>query len=165
MAVANRKSGPITNRDASPRVINNPAAAGGAIKGFVGTLETVSGDDINSVYRFGKIPSNALLRNLALYCDDLGANTVADFGLYDTTANGGAVVSQALFASAVSLKDGALNGTDITHEAGDIANAEKRIWELLSLAADPCKEYDVCGTLTVAADAAGTITLKGAYAL
>ena len=69
------------------------------------------------------------------------------------------------FGSAVSLKDGALNGTDITHESAvfDPDDIEKMIWQALGLSADPKIMYDVAATLTAAADAAGTISLKIRY--
>jgi hypothetical protein len=166
MAVVTTKSGSITNRDASPKVLNNPAVSGANLKGFVGTLESVSGDSIASKYIFGSIPSNAVVHQLRLYCDDVGTTTIADIGLYRTTVDGGAVVDADFFGSAVSLKDGAINGTDITHESAvfDPDDAEKPLWQALGLSADPCVMYDVVATLTAASDAAGTITLKGIYA-
>jgi hypothetical protein len=45
------------------------------------------------------------------------------------------------------------------------ANAEKRIWEALGLTADPKIMYDVCTTLTAAADAAGTLFLDCDYVI
>lgn len=169
MSVVTRKSTQITNRDASPRVINNPATTKGDMKGFCATLETVSGDSINSVYVLASIPSNASMHSLRLYSDDIGTTTVGDIGLYDTTENGGGVVDQDFFASAVNMNAGALNGSDIIHEAAnagtnDISDVEKPLWQQLGLAADPKKWYDVCVTLTAAADAAATVTLKGQYA-
>lgn len=165
MAVATIKSGAITNRDSTPAALSNANIAGGMVKEFVGTLESVSGDDIGSKYIFGSLPSNARVSQLLLYCDDVGTTTIADFGLYRTTADGSAVVDADFFASAVSLKDGALNGTDITHESGvfNIDDAEKMLWQALGLSADPGVLYDVVATLTAASDSAGTITVKCKY--
>lgn len=165
MAVVTTKSGAITNRDASPRVLSNANIAGGMLKEAVGTIETVSGDDIASVYLLCSIPSNARISDVHLYADDIGTTTIANFGLYQTTANGGAVVDADFFASAVSLKDGALNGSLIGHESAvmGLEDAEKMVWQALGLSADPCIDYDVAATLTAAADAAGTITLKVQY--
>lgn len=166
MAVVNTKATAITNADASTaQALTDKRLAGGIAKFAVGTVETVNGDDIASVYRFARVPSGALVSQVLVYSDDIGATTIADFGLYDTAAAGGAVVDADFFASAVSLKDGALNGTDITHESGvfNIDDAEKPLWSALGLTADPRKYYDVCATLTAAADAAGTITVKLRY--
>lgn len=167
MAVAARKSTVITNRDASPRVINSPAGAQGNLRCFTGTLETVNGDDIASTYNFGSIPSNAIPVQVLLYCDDVGTTTIADVGLYKSTADGGAVVDADFFASAVSLKDGALNAVDVTHESGvyNIDDAEKPLWSGLGLSTDPNLVYDVVLTLTAASDAAATVTLKCVYAI
>lgn len=115
MAVVTTKSGAITNRDATPQVKNGNILEGGVLKAAVGTLESANGDDIASVYKFCSIPSNARVNRVLLYCDDIGTTTIADVGLYQTTANGAAVVDADFFGSAVSLKDGALNGTDVTH--------------------------------------------------
>lgn len=166
MAVVNIKSGSITNRDASPRVLSNSNLMGAHLKEFIGLCTSTSGDNIDSVYRFGQIPSNARISQILLYCDDLGSTTIADFGLHDTTENGAAVVDRTFFASAVSLKDGALNGSDITHEDADdtsLANMEKMIWQQLGLSADPNKFYDVTAMLTAANNGTGSILLKVAY--
>lgn len=165
MAVVTRKSGPITNRDATPRVINNAGVANGRMHGWTGTVETVNGDSIASTYIIGSVPSNAVGIELELWSDDIGTTTVADFGLYKSTADGGAVVDADFFGSAVSLKDGAVAGTRIEHESAvyDPDDVEKPLWQALGLTSDPNLWYDVVATLTAAADAAGTISLKCRY--
>lgn len=165
MAVVTTKSGVITNRDATPKVLNNPGLQGGNVKYACGTLESVSGDSIGSIYLFCSVPSNAIVKRVGLSCDDVGTTTIADFGIYRTTADGGAVVDADFFGSAVSLKDGAVNNTDITHESGvyDIDDVEKPLWQALGLSADPHVMYDVAATLTAASDAAGTVSLKVEY--
>jgi hypothetical protein len=169
MAVVNRLSGVITNRDATPRVMNNPGAAAGMLRGFSGTLETVSGDDIASTYRFAQVPSNAVMHALRLYCDDVGSTALVDIGIYRTTADGGAVVDADVFGSAVDISGGALNGTDVLNEsavtAWGLEDAETPLWQALGLTADPMVNYDVVLTLTVASNAAATITLRGIYAI
>lgn len=165
MAVVTTKAGPITNRDASPKVLSNAAVASGVLKEAVGTVESVSGDSIGSEYIFASIPSNAVVSQVLLYCDDIGTTATADIGLYKSTADGGAVVDADFFASAVSLSGGALNGTDVTHESAvfGLEDAEKPLWEALGLASDPNLMYDVVATLTAASDAAGTVMLKVRY--
>ena len=165
MAVADRFSGPITDRDASPRTKVDAAVMGGTEKFCVGTLETVSGDDIASTYRFFEIPSNAVMSDLKIYSDDNGTTAAGNIGLYQTTDNGSAVVDADFFASALNIAGGALNGTDVLHESAifGLEDAEKPVWEALGLSADPNLKYDVVMTLTAASDAAATITLKGRY--
>lgn len=167
MAVVSTKSLAITNRDASPQVKNNAYLDNGMLRQAVGTLEAANGDDIGSKYYFCQLPSNARVSQVLLYCDDIGTTTIADIGLYKSTADGGAVVDADFFASAVSLKDGALNGVDVTHESGvfNIDDVEKPLWSALGLSSDPKIAYDVVLTLTAASDAAGTISLKVDYVL
>lgn len=167
MAVVTIKSGAITNRDATPVVKNSSFVDGGELRQCAGTLESVSGDSIGSTYIFCQVPSNCRIKSVLLYCDDIGSTTIADFGIYKTTADGSAVVDADFFGSAVSLKDGALNGTDITHESGayDLNEIEKPLWLALGLSTDPKIMYDVVATLTAASDAAGTVALEVAYAM
>jgi hypothetical protein len=163
MAVEHRKSGPITRRDAG--TINNSRLVDAFERSAAGTVETVNADSIGSTYRFFQVPSTARVSQILLWADDIGATTVADFGLYRTTADGGAVVDADFFASAVVLNAGPLNAVDITHESGifNIDDAEMALWQALNLPEDPKIFYDVAATLTAAADAAGTITLKGRW--
>ncbi len=167
MAIVNTKATAITNRDADPAVLTNAVISRAALLEAVGTIETVSGDSVGSTYRMGQIPSNARVSQLLLYADDIGTTTAADFGLYQTTKNGGAVVDADFFASAVALNAAALNAVDITHEAAgayEIADVELRLWEALGLSEDPRLDYDIVATLTGIANGVGTISLKMRYA-
>lgn len=168
MAVVALKSNAITNRDATPMVKNSAIIEGGPLRESVATIEIATGNSSASTYTMLSIPSNARVSQILLYSDDMGTGTVADFGLYKSTADGGAVVDADFFASAVSLNSGAVNGTDICHEAGttyDIDDAEKPIWSALGLSSDPHLIYDLVATLTVAADTGGTLTLKCRYVI
>jgi hypothetical protein len=160
MAVNAYKTNAITNLDATPIVRANPWVHGGNSKQFAGTVEAVNGDSIGSTYRFFRIGSWMRPVGLTLFCDAI-TSAAADVGLYRTATDGGAVVSAALFGSAVSLASAITTGTNVRFEQDDIANVEKRVWELLGLSADPNLEYDVALTLTAAATAGGTISLHG----
>lgn len=167
MAVENKKSTQITNRDASPRVINNARLSGGE-KRFAGdTFSIGNGDSVNSIYRVCQIPSRAIIVAVRVTAPDIGTTTAADVGLYETTENGAAVKDADFFASALSLNGGAISKSDITYESGVITltNSMKPIWDLLGLAADPQRDYDVALTLTGAADAAGVGLLEIEYVL
>ena len=163
MAVVAVKSTLITNADATPVVLNSPRVDGGDERVAVATADIASGDSIASTYRMFRVPSNAVMTDLRIYSPDIGTTTISDIGLY--AADGGAVVDADFFASALSLKDGALNGTDVLHESTvfSIANSGKELWSALSLSSDPGVMYDVTFTLTAAADAAGTVKLIGRY--
>lgn len=164
MAVVEVKSTLITNADATPVVFNSPRVDGGFERIEVATAAITDTNSIGSTYRMFRVPSNAVMTDLRIYSPDIGTTTIADIGLYN--ADGGAVVDADFFASAVSLKDGALNGTDVLHESAvfSIANSGKELWDALALTSDPGVFYDVTLTLTAAADATGTVKLIGRYA-
>lgn len=162
MAVNAYKTNAITNLDATPIVRANPWVHGGNSKQFAGTVEAVNGDSIASTYRFFRIGSWMRPVSLILFCDAI-TSAAGDLGLYRTASDGGAVVIQSLFASAQSIASAIVLGTNVRFEQDDVANVEKRVWELLGLSADPNLEYDVTLTLTAAATASGTISLQGAF--
>ena len=152
----------ITNLDATPILRANPWVHGGNSKQFAGTVEAVNGDSIGSTYRFFRVGSWMRPVSLTLFCDALTGGA-ADLGLYRAAADGGALVSAALFASAQSVASANATGISVRFEADDVANVEKRIWELLGLTADPNLEYDVALTLTAALSASGTLALQGVF--
>lgn len=164
MAAENLKSGSITNRDATPSVFNT--GQGGVVRKVWGTLEGAGGD-AGSTYRFCSIPSNARAIRAWLATDDLsGAGATLDLGLYQTTANGGAVVDADFFASAVDVATAAVAFTEVTWEraATRISDMEKPLWEQLGLSADSQRDYDVTGVSGTAA-VTGTMTVVVEYVL
>lgn len=165
MAVEARKSSLVTNADAVPAVLNNPRVDGGFERIEVATVAVTNADSTGSTYRMFRVPSNAVMTDLRIYSPDIGTTTIADIGLYRTAKDGGAVQDADFFASALSLKDGALNGVDVLHEAAvfTIANSGKELWDALGLTSDPSVFYDVTLTLTGDADATGTVKLIGRY--
>lgn len=165
-AVVTVKSTQITNRDATPAVINNRTVQGGEVRHARGVCAIANGDDIGSKYIFCSVPAQALITSIRISSPDIGTTTIADIGLYRTTADGSAVVDADLFASALSLKDGALSKSEVLFESTTItlANSEKRLWQhIAALTADPQCLYDVAATLTAAADAAGSVLLEVDY--
>jgi hypothetical protein len=166
MAVVTVKSKAITNRDATPKVMNDSAYEQGMVRKFIGAAAIASGDSIGSKYIMGSIPSNAVVSSLILSSPDIGTTTVADIGLYKVTADGGAVVDADFFKAAQSLKDGAVAALEVVNgNVVTLANSEKKVYELLGLSADPSIKYDVVLTLTAAADAAGVVQVKCEYAI
>lgn len=169
MAVVNTKATPITNADATPVVLNNPAVSGGKKLSAVGTLEVAATDSANSVYRLVRIPSHAVIRSLKLFNDDLdsGTSAVATAGVWQTAENGGTVVDADLFATSLaSLQAAVTTGTELRFAVLDINGAEKRLWELLGLTADPQRSYDIGITITtVTGLQAGTLSMIADYAV
>ena len=166
MATVSILSTQITNRDASPKVLNNSFISKGQLFESVGTLEATAADDIGSLYKLCSIPSNARVSDVLLTCDDLGSVGAADIGLYQTTVNGGAAADADLFASAQLLTT-ALDKTSVLHESAVFGKdeVETRLWEVLGLTADPKIDYDVCLTLSAATELAGTVSMHIRYAI
>jgi hypothetical protein len=162
MAINAYKTVSITNLDATPILRANPWVHGGNSKQFAGTVEAVTGDSIGSTYRFFRVGSWMRPVSLTLFCDALTGGA-ADLGLYRAAADGGAVVDADIFATAQSVATANATGLQVRFEADDIANVEKRIWELLGLTADPNLEYDVALTLTAGISASGTLALQGVF--
>lgn len=165
MAVVTVKSGPITNRDALPKVTNNASVSGGNLKAFAGVAAVGNGDSTGSTYIMGSVPSNARIQAVLLYCTAITSGA-ANIGIYRTTADGGAAVSASLFASAASIASALAAGSEVTHQSGTfpVANIEQPLWQALGLSADPCLMYDIVITLSAGTTAAGTVALKVAYA-
>lgn len=162
MAVVTTKSAYITNRDATPAQLSNARSANASLKQASGLVAIASGDSVASKYIFFSLPSNAVVSMMRINSPDIGTTTVGDLGLYRTTKDGGAVVDADFFASALSLKDGAMAFTVVLNESGvyPVTNMEKPLWQALGLTADPNVDYDVVLTLTGAADAAGDVLLQ-----
>lgn len=164
MAVVKVKSQQITNRDASPKVINDSAYAKGLVKKAIAEAVIGNGDSIGSKYLLFSIPSNAVVSSVKISSPDIGTTTTANVGLYKTTADGAAVVDADFFKASVSLKDGAILKSEVAF--GNVmtyANCYKKIWQHLALAEDSKLMYDVVLTLDGAADAAGTAMVEIEY--
>lgn len=161
-AVVAVKSTVITNADAVPVVFNSAILDKGSDHNSIAIANIANGDSIGSTYRMFRVRSGDRVQDLVLRTQAI-TTAAADIGLYDTAANGGAVVSSAFWAAAQTLA-AANNFIDVRFQSGAngglLTNAEKRIWEALGLAADPRKEYDVVLTLTAAATAAGAAVLQ-----
>ena len=161
--VDNIKSASITNRDATPRVLNPAYKDGGRerYKSEVGTLLTAAAE-VASKIRFFSVRSNDVMRSLTLDAGTFGTGCTMDIGIYRNTVDGAAVRDADFFASAVDLAT-AQRGTDVLHESGVVAVADrtKMLWEQLGYTVDPQCEFDVVGTLAGAATVAGTAWLRG----
>lgn len=168
MAVVNTKSTVITNADATPVVFNKAGVAKGRVIRAVGTVEVAATDSDASVYRFVRIPSNAIISSIKIFNDDLDSGTavVFDVGLHQTAANGGAALDADVFATDIATCQAAnLTGVEVRFEAADINGVEKRAWEIGAATADTQVDYDVTMSLggTLTGLTAGTITMVVDY--
>jgi hypothetical protein len=165
MAVVAVKSTSITNRDSgnqSPSYVNAANS-----RTTTDTVAITNGDSIASVFRVCRIPSNARIKSVSLFCTAITSGA-ADVGLYQTATYGGAVVDADFFTAAQTIAT-ASGGISVMSgnllSGANSANRNKRVWEVLGLTSDPGREYDVALTLTAAAAATGTAGLEVEYVL
>lgn len=162
MTIDTKSSTAVANLDASPSIRPSSWVHGGGAGEFAGTIECSTAASVGSVYRMFRVKSGARATSIRFSADASSVGTV-DIGLYDVaTVNAGAAVNSSIFASALSTNPAVLN-SEVLKPAGDIANIEKRIWELLGLSADPYKEYDVAITPVATLGNAGTLSLSGRF--
>lgn len=165
-AVVATKAGALSNRDAIPSLLSNRVLCGGVVQHARGVCAVANGDSIASKLFFANVPSNALLISLRVSAPDIGTTTAMDLGLYRTTVDGGAVVDVDFFKAALSLNGGAISKSEqLFGNVVTVANSEKMLWQHLGLSADPRTSYDIVGTLTGAADAAGAVLVETDYAV
>ena len=86
------KSSAVTNADATPPVKNQRGVDGGPLQNKCGHITTAASDDTSSVYRFVRVPSNAYVRAVRFASGATGATGQVNIGVWQTAANGGAVV-------------------------------------------------------------------------
>lgn len=165
MAVVTTKASTITNRDATPRVINDGRLERGMLRSAVGSVAVGAADSATSKFLIAQVPSSALVRAVYASCV-AGMTTLAgDVGVYRTTADGGAVVDVDLFASAQSFAS-ALSRSDITNESTTYTTTlrEQPLWQAAGLTSDPNSMLDIVVTVTTAnTGAAGSLGLEVQY--
>jgi hypothetical protein len=83
-----------------------------------------------------------------------------DFGLYDITVNGGAVVDAGVFAPTVDFHTAVLSNKEVAWGSNEskFSTATKMLWEAEALASDPVKKYDLVGTLS-ASNSTGAVVM------
>ncbi len=161
------KSTAITNREANPRVLNNPGLGEGAEeKCTYGVIAAIPASlSITSRIRMVSVPSNAVVSAVEVRSAAQTAGKV-DIGLYRTNSDGGAVVSAAFFASAVDLAS-AVAVTNVTNESGTntIAKQGQPIWQAAGLTSDPKCFLDIVATVVTTdfTTAAGAFSVRARY--
>lgn len=151
MTATTVKSENVTNVEATPRTSLD--RKGGRIKTIIDqdAIATTSLDEANDLMLFGPIPSNAVILDVLVMCDDLDAHAcptlAADVGLaysgiggnqYRAGKTSGAAVDVDCFGSAVTTFQAAkVVWTSVRCEADDIVDVKKEAWEAGGLSADP----------------------------
>lgn len=157
----------LTDLNASPVVKHDPIDDRGFQRELVGVVAvTTAAETTNSQIAMVRVKSADRVSHIYVTSDQLDSNAsptlAANIGLYNTPANGGAAVSASLFAAAKAIghSSGTNGPTDILAVAAGSANL--RVWELLSLSADPSLEYDLTFTVSTgsATAASGNLAVK-----
>lgn len=172
-AVVNTKSTTVTNRDATPAVINDGRLERGSLRSSIGSVAVGAADSATSYYPLVSVPTTAMVRAV-LATSVTGMTTLAgDIGVYKTTANNGGVTtgvaantgSGSIFAAAFSfatLKERA-EATN-TGTAYPTNLREQPLWQAIGLAADPGGFFDIGVKVTTAnTGAAGRLGLEVQY--
>jgi len=155
------KSVAITNADATPIVITPSFQAGGRVRSHRGvcTLVTAAAE-ATSTLRFCRVKSSDMIKDMRLDAGSFGTGCTMHIGVYRTAQDGGAVRDADFFADSIDMATAQKN-TNVLNESAflTVANMGKRLWEVLGYTVDPQCEFDIVGTLAVAATVAGTACL------
>jgi hypothetical protein len=164
------KSTALTNREATPRVLNNPGiGAAGIIRQAQGYIASVTASlSITSIIRFCEVPAHAIVDRVWFASAAQTAGKF-DLGVYRTNSDGGAAVDVDLFASAVDAAS-AVVITDVTNEStgNTIAKQNQRLWEAAGATEPaPGTMYDVAATVvtTDVTTGAGAMGMKVYYTI
>lgn len=179
MTASTIKSENVTNIEATPITALDRKA--GELKVHIDqdAIPTTSIDEVNDIMLFCPIPSNAVILDVELLCDDLDSNAcptlAVDVGLYYSgiggtqLANGntsGTAVDVDVFASAYTTLQAAKTiWTSVRFEADNIIDVKKEAWEAGGLTSDPGGLFFVGLKVTTqaATAAAGDIVMKVSY--
>ena len=173
----------LTNYEAIPQVMVDSASAGGKVRVWADTIAAATTDiDDNDIIMMAEIPSNAKIKSIMLYNDDLDSNgspaLVTDVGVYngnvkfnDTDGSATAyaaegVIDRDCYGTVSTVLQAAVTaGTEFRYETLGIETVGNFMWEDGGLPEDPGKMLRIALTIeTVAATAAsGDITMVVEY--
>lgn len=167
MATETVASSVITNRDASPRVPSDLRVGGRSFTKRAWLHVSVA--DVSSIYKMFPVPSNAVVESVRLSTSaDMGTTTTFKISLYDTTANGGAVVTNGdgFFGTGIITNAGAITKKEcLLLGTVTVATSDQKLWQQLSATSDPQKDYDVYLITDGACDGAADVLLEMDYKL
>ena len=123
------------------------------VKSLLFNIAAVNGDSIGSVYRLGRLPSNAILLG-----QDNIAYSAAIAGLTSVSVGLDNLLGTTAPAALVSAANWSAGGQFSLVSAIAAANYTNPIWQILGLASDPGQQIDVTLTLGAALTASGAIT-------
>ena len=156
----------MTNDRATPRVPNASFTDKGILRTSRGSVTVTSGQTAPSVYHLVGVPSNARVVSVKLNNPAGSASSAFDIGVYRHPNDGGAIVSQALFGSAVACTTANVD-LDVTGESTTYVNAkrEQPLWQAAGLTSDPGGELSIVATSTATNAATFSIGLEVQWTL
>ena len=148
----------VTNFEATPIALNNPALLHGVVRVAQGPIVVAAGDsDDDDVVMLAPIPSNATVPQIWVGSDTLGGSCTFNVGIYQTS---GTVVDEDYFATAVA-DAGAM--ADVRFEVANINTAGSTMWEMAGASADPGGFYYIAATMAAAGGTEGDMSFNIQY--
>lgn len=174
-------SAELTNFEATPQVMVSPGSATGKVRVWSDTIAAGTGDiDDDDIIMMAEIPSNAKIKSIKLYNDDLDSNgsptLKTDVGIYNgnvkftssagTSYDAEGVIDRDCYGTVMTTLQAAnTSGVEVRYETLGIETVGNFMWEDAGLPEDPGKMLRIALTIeTVAATAAaGDITMVVEY--
>lgn len=149
----------ITQLDAALLVRQNINTMGGRMRVQCVGNHTIplSGAADGDIHKMLRLNSSDCVRAIHVFSDGNDGTIECHLGLYQTAANGAAVVDADFFSASVPL-DTAHTTAMVNYAIGNVideTNLHQRLWEQLGLSADPMVPYDVCFTTTATVPTTG----------
>jgi hypothetical protein len=175
----------LTSFEATPQVMADSGSAGGKVRVWSDTIAAGTGDiDDNDILMMAEIPSNAKIKSIKLYNDDLDSNgspaLVTDVGIYngnvkfnDTDGSATAYAAEGVIdrdcygTLMTTLQAANTAGVEVRYETLGIETVGNFMWEDAGLTSDPGKNLRIALTIETAAAtaAAGDISMVVEYVI
>lgn len=124
-------------------VLNDSARWRSSICRSEATMSKAAGDSNNSLYRLLRVHSSMLIGAMPFLTAAWGTSGAIDVGLYQTPANGGAIVGTGQeFGASIDVSAAIATKKDLS-VLTDPTVLDKKVWERLGLTQDPNLDYDI----------------------
>jgi hypothetical protein len=162
VGVASVKSLSILNSDAQAPSVPSYLSKGQVLS-TVGVAKVSATDTAGSMYKLCRVPSGARITSMKMDSSEMEGFTSGSIGLYttqNTSATQGSPVCPELFGAGIDFSGSEDEAYDVLFDNLAIDQAEKRIWELMGLDADPFILYDIVVTSVVQSGCEGAINMR-----
>jgi len=135
---------------------------GSDVISFVSSFTITNGDSIGSIYEIANVPSGYVPIQIQLNSAAVASCNDTDIGLYETEAEGGAVIDENILADALDFSAGIAIGSELNC-LKDLTVA-KIGYTFSQIAGDVTGErqsYTLAATINVAATGTGKVYVRG----